>query len=112
MMVILQTESTRPLVPVEYNTRQDGTAEVFLRRNIEEVVETLEDGTEQVKYVADEIQIVGADKPAEWYTANLARLFVQAEREMTPETIRISNCEEGIDELVLAMADIFGGEEE
>lgn len=112
MMQIRKVEATRQLVPLEYNTRTDGTHEAILRRNIVATETESDDGVKQTVWQADEIQLVGAEKPAEWYQENIARIFAQAEREAVPESDRLFGVEEGLDDLVLVLAEIIGGDEE
>ena len=107
------TRSAEPLDAVAYFDHGDGTADVYLRRNIgtEDVI--MEDGELATVHFAEEVH-AATGKPKEWFELNFDAGWIEASRASMTSDDKIADLESQIEEQASAINELaaimVGGE--
>lgn len=100
-----KTHSAEPLDAVAYFDHGDGTADVYLRRNIGTEIVINDDGGTETVYCADEAHAL-TDKPKEWFDQNFDSGWIEAERASMTSDDRMADIETQIDEQAMAINEL------
>lgn len=101
----MKTYSAQPLEAVAYFAHDDGTADVYLRRNIGTEEAAAHDGESVAVHCADEVHAV-TDKPEEWFSANFDAAWAELERANMSDAERIIDLEAQLDEQASAINEL------
>lgn len=100
-----KTHSAEPLDAVAYYDHGDGTADVYLRRNIGTEIVIMDDGDSATMHCADEAHAV-TDKPREWFDKNFDAGWIEAERASMTSDDRMADLESQIEEQASAINEL------
>lgn len=99
------TYSSEPLEKVAYFDHGDGTADVYLRRDVRTEEASADDGAVHTFYAAEEARSV-TDKPKAWFSVNFDEAWGEFERSGMSEAERILDLEAQIDEQAAAINEL------
>ena len=100
-----KTHSAEPLESLAYFDHGDGTADVYLRRNIATESITTNDGGSATAYCADEVHAV-TEKPKAWFEQNFDAGWIEVDRASMTSDDRMADLESQIEEQASAIDEL------